>query len=326
VFVVGSLLPPYVPKAAPLQDEEGPAVASQYLLVEDGFIMKSSTLGSQGARLAYGEGIVHVVKPGESLESLKERYGIKVQTIQWVNNLKPGVKIQPGQELLILPVDGVIHSVKPGQTLVRIAQLYGVPAEDIARQNGIEGGFILAGQQLIIPGGKPLSAAQTVLAATDPSLHFVTNLPKDIALKVKSKAELARVSANTPVTVIGGGFHMPCGDCYYTQYYHPGHYGVDIQTRGGGPIYAAEAGTVTEAAYGWNGGYGNVIQIDHGNGLITLYGHNKELYVKVGDHVTKGQTISYMGNTGRVYGKTGIHVHFEVILNGVKKNPVQYLR
>lgn len=119
---------------------------------------------------------------------------------------------------------------------------------------------------------------------------------------------------------------MPCSGCSYTQYYNPGHYAVDIQQKGGGPIYAAEAGTVVRADTGWNGGYGNVIEIDHGNGLITLYAHNKELYVKVGDQVTRGQNISFMGNTGRVYGKTGIHVHFEVIVNGVKKNPLLYLK
>jgi murein DD-endopeptidase MepM/ murein hydrolase activator NlpD len=68
-----------------------------------------------------------------------------------------------------------------------------------------------------------------------------------------------------------------------------------------------------------------VVEIDHGNGLITLYGHNKELYVQKGDTVTRGQAISFMGNTGRVHGPTGIHLHFEVHVNGVKKNPMIYL-
>ena len=83
--------------------------------------------------------------------------------------------------------------------------------------------------------------------------------------------------------------------------------------------------TRVASEYGWNGGYGNVIEIDHGNGLVTLYAHNKDLYVKVGNNVSRGQHIASMGNTGLVYGKTGIHVHFEVRLNGVKKNPLLYL-
>ena len=70
---------------------------------------------------------------------------------------------------------------------------------------------------------------------------------------------------------------------------------------------------------------GTVIEIDHGDGVVTLYGHNEVLYVKKGDTVTRGQEISKMGNTGRVYGATGIHVHFEVRVNGVKKNPLLYL-
>ena len=100
---------------------------------------------------------------------------------------------------------------------------------------------------------------------------------------------------------------------------------MDIQTKGGGPIFASEAGTIIKADYGWNGGYGNVIEVDHGNGLVTLYGHNKELYVEVGDTVERGQTMAWMGNTGLVYGRTGIHIHFEVHVNGVKKNPLLYL-
>ena len=100
---------------------------------------------------------------------------------------------------------------------------------------------------------------------------------------------------------------------------------MDMQERGGGPIYAAEAGTIPRADYGWNGGYGNVIEIDHGNELTTLYGHNKKLYVTEGDYVQRGQKIADMGNTGLVYGATGIHVHFEVISRGVKKNPLLYI-
>jgi murein DD-endopeptidase MepM/ murein hydrolase activator NlpD len=71
-------------------------------------------------------------------------------------------------------------------------------------------------------------------------------------------------------------------------------------------------------------GYGNVIVVDHGNGMQTLYAHNTELLVSVGQYVERGQPIATMGNTGRVYGRTGVHLHFEVIVNGVKKNPVVY--
>lgn len=319
-FVVGTLLPPYIPKEALAQSEGGdPAEAPQFLLVEDGFLMKSSSLTQQGSRRAYAEGLIHTVRDGESIERIAERYGIKGETIRWANKLETSAVIKPGQQLIVLPVDGVLHTVTRGQTLTRIAELYDIPAASIASQNSIQGGFILAGQELIIPGAKPIVATPPVVAVTPKP-----NTPGTPTVRPQppSPGKATGVTA----TPTAGLLQMPCNSCSYTQYFNPGHYAVDIQQRGGGPIFAAEAGTVIRADTGWNGGYGNVIEVDHGNGLITLYAHNKELYVKVGDKVTRGQEISYMGNTGRVYGKTGIHVHFEVRVNGVKKNPTLYLK
>ncbi len=102
------------------------------------------------------------------------------------------------------------------------------------------------------------------------------------------------------------------------------HAGVDLKAERAQPIYASAPGTVVFA--GWNGGYGNVIEIEHTNGLITLYGHNKSFLIKAGDTVRRGQQIAWMGKTGLVYGATGIHVHFEVRQKGVKKNPLLYIQ
>lgn len=104
------------------------------------------------------------------------------------------------------------------------------------------------------------------------------------------------------------------------------HTGMDIsyksQDNTALPIVAAAAGTVVQAeTSGWNGGYGNVVVIDHGNGYMTRYGHNSKVSVKVGDKVVAGQKIATMGHTGRVYGMTGIHLHFELIKNGKRSNP-----
>ncbi len=343
---IGSLLPPYVPASA-LSSDDIPPSNQQFLFVEDGFLMKSSSLGTQGSRLAFGEGLLYTVKAGDSVESIARHYRIKPDTIRWANGLQAESALQAGQQLLILPVDGVMHVVRSGQTLEKIAELYDVSSDDIARQNNIRGGFLVAGQQLIIPGGKPIpgkAPAAAVIAQGDTedqgSLHFTNQLtPRDIKLQLNlpstpethNQARGPLTSAAITITPL----QMPCENCQFTQYYHPGHYAVDIQTRGGGPIFAAEDGVVIRADGrhagdpnghdGWNGGYGNVIEIDHGNGLVTLYGHNKELYVNVGDHVKRGQEIAWMGNTGQVHGPTGIHTHFEVRVNGVKKNPLLYL-
>jgi murein DD-endopeptidase MepM/ murein hydrolase activator NlpD len=98
------------------------------------------------------------------------------------------------------------------------------------------------------------------------------------------------------------------------------HTGVDMHASAGTPIEAAASGTVVMA--GWNGGYGNCVIIDHGNGLATLYGHQSRLAVSVGDHVSTGQVIGYVGSTGLA---TGPHLHFEVRKFGTPVDPTPYL-
>lgn len=92
------------------------------------------------------------------------------------------------------------------------------------------------------------------------------------------------------------------------------HKGIDIAVPRGTPIYAADGGTVTYS--GWMSGYGYLVQIDHGNGYVTRYGHNSSLTVSVGQHVYKGQQVARAGSTGN---STGNHCHFEVRYNGVAK-------
>ena len=322
VFIISTLLPPYVPKAY-VANQEVHAGEQQFLLVEDGFLMKTSSLTDRGARRAYTKGHVHVVKSGETLESLARRYTITLNTLRWANGLEEGQTIHPGDELIILPVDGVLHTVKRGQNLLQIADLYEIPLDNIVQRNDLSSEFLLAGQQLIIPGGEPVVQKPTTVAVQP---QPTPQQPSPSVPKPTPKPPIGQ-----PVAVADdltqGVLQKPCSAaCFLTQGYHAGHYALDLQERGGGPIFAAEAGTIIRADYGWNGGYGNVIEIDHGNGLVTLYGHNKEIYVSEGELVNRGQKIADMGNTGLVYGKTGIHVHFEVRLKGVKKNPNLYIQ
>jgi murein DD-endopeptidase MepM/ murein hydrolase activator NlpD len=102
------------------------------------------------------------------------------------------------------------------------------------------------------------------------------------------------------------------------------HHGIDI-SRGGGTIVAAGDGTVIRASYGWNGGYGNIIVIDHGDGLTTLYAHILDGGLKVsnGQSVTKGEAIALVGSTGY---STGPHLHFEVRVNGASTDPIAYVQ
>ena len=99
-----------------------------------------------------------------------------------------------------------------------------------------------------------------------------------------------------------------------------GHTGVDIGAPSGVPVVAANSGRVIYA--GWYGGYGYCVQIDHGGGVVTLYGHNSRLNVSVGQSVSRGQTIAYVGSTGY---STGPHCHFEVMIDGVRQDPLDYI-
>ena len=98
------------------------------------------------------------------------------------------------------------------------------------------------------------------------------------------------------------------------------HEGIDLAVPIGTPVVAAASGTVIVA--GWMGGYGNLVVIDHGNGIATAYGHNTSLAVGYGQSVAQGQLISYSGSTGH---STGPHVHFEVRVNGSPVDPLGYL-
>ena len=104
------------------------------------------------------------------------------------------------------------------------------------------------------------------------------------------------------------------------QYYHWRHHAIDIGGRTGSPIYAALDGKIIKA--GWTTGYGYNIIIDHGGGKKTLYAHLSKMYVQRGEQVTQGAAIGALGSTGW---STGPHLHFEIVINGVKVNPLSYL-
>lgn len=141
---------------------------------------------------------------------------------------------------------------------------------------------------------------------------------------------LENAGSGAPVSGGGSGqFMWPCtGEItsYYGWRTHPVfgttkyHSGMDIAVDYGTPIHAADSGTVVYS--GWLGGYGYAVMIDHGGGLVTLYGHNQELNVSEGQYVNKGTVIAYAGSTGW---STGPHCHFEVRLHGEVTEPLDYL-
>lgn len=119
---------------------------------------------------------------------------------------------------------------------------------------------------------------------------------------------------NAPITsTYGWRIHPKLG-------YRRLHAGIDFGAASGSPVKAADGGVVTFS--GWKGGYGNAVIIDHGQGISTLYGHNSQLLVVVGQRINRGDIIALVGSTGL---STGPHIHFEVRENGISVDPAPYL-
>lgn len=281
------------------------------IMTEDGFLLKPALNSTAGDRSTANEIFAYQVEAGDTLSSLAQRFGIKKETIVMENDLWNTENLKAGMILKILPVDGVSHVVKKGDTIEKIAKAYNVKAEDIIRQNQLDKNEpLLADTALIVPGGKKEQEAPVKYG----------NSPSKAGGNAPSNPNLYAYTGKAHGRLIW----PTLSSARVTQPFHPGHYALDIANRNRGPIFAAAAGKVVRASYGWNGGYGNVIIIDHGGGMQTLYGHNEKLYVTVGQYVEQGQTIGWMGNTGNVRGPTGIHCHFEVRINGVKYNPMNF--
>ena len=280
--------------------EQGTESALDTIMTEDGFLLKPALNSTEGDRATANEIFAYAVEPGDTLSSIAQRFGIKRETVLMENDLWNVDSLKTGMMLKILPVDGISHLVKKGDTIDSVAKKYKVEKEIVVRQNQLENGQpLLAGTALIIPG------------ATKSVPSYAMSAPGNVA-------------GYAGPTAAGKLIWPTLGAAKLTQKFHRGHYAIDIGNRDKGPIFAAASGKVIKADYGWNGGYGNYIIIDHGNGMQTLYGHNEKLYVTEGQYVEQGQTISWMGHSGRVYGATGIHVHFEVRINGVKYNPLNF--
>jgi murein DD-endopeptidase MepM/ murein hydrolase activator NlpD len=128
--------------------------------------------------------------------------------------------------------------------------------------------------------------------------------------------------AQADVQTGGGGTFIWPTSGKITQRYVWYHRGLDIANKSGPAIVAARAGRISAVIYG-RYGYGNHVVVDHGDGYQTLYGHMNRIYVQANQQVSAGQALGQMGSTGR---STGTHLHFEVIRNGVKLNPLSVLQ
>lgn len=245
------------------------------------------------------------VEPGDTLSAIAKKFGISIDTLRWENNLASVNSIKPGQILKILPVTGVRHKVTRGETVYSIAKKYGANSQaivDFQLFNTFEDDetFALAvGQELIVPDGEKPN-----VVLWSPSQYIARKTP-----------DAGAVSAT-------GQFVWPIGGVI-TQRFSWYHTGVDIAAPMGTPVLAADSGKVIVAGWPDSSGYGNRVEIDHGNGFVTLYAHLSKVYVGVGQTVKRGDQVGAEGSTGR---STGPHLHFEVRKNGVRLDGLAYLK
>jgi len=269
--------------------------------------------------------IKYTVEKGDTLFGIAEKFGLKPETILWGNQFVLGDNphnLRPGQELNILPEDGTYYQWQAGDGLNGVSKFFGVTPDVIINYPGNHlnpdeiGDYahpnIEPGTWLIVPGGRRefVSWSAPVIPRDNPGVAKVLG-PGACGSVVDGAVGI-------------GAFIWPSNSQFLSGFdYSPSanHFGIDIDGNTGDAVYAADNGVVVYA--GWNNwGYGNVVVINHGNGWQTLYAHLSAYNVGCGQSAYQGTVIGAIGSTGN---STGSHLHFEMMYNGTKVNPKDYL-
>ncbi len=292
----------------------------QGFVVTDGSYLVKSVPSATDMSKYYNRGgmVKHEVQPGEYLALIAAKYGLKVNTLMWANGISDSTVLHPGEQIIVPQADGVVVSVKKGDTVEKYAKAYRIDSTLIASANHLDGDLLIEGDKILLPNVRPLPA---------PKPRYQEVSRASTSSRVASSTTTARVE-KADVEVLGNvtSLLFPTSG-QVTQGFHTGHYAIDIGDRSMPAVVAAADGVISEVSEGgWGGGYGTNIVVNHGDGLQTRYAHLNKAYVSAGQSVSAGEAIGQMGNTGRVYGQTGIHLHFEVIKDGVKINPWKMIK
>jgi len=255
------------------------------------------------------------VRSGDSLSGIASKFHVSMMTLWWANDLKNKDDLKIGQTITIPPVSGVVVTVGTTDTLEGLSAKYHVDAEEIIDINGLSDPNLVVGQTLTIPGArsKPIATPKPTPAPSQRSTS-------------SGGSRSSGGSVRPPSQYSGGKLSWPVAGGYISQYFHYGHYAIDIAADQGTRVMAAAGGTVTFAGWKNNGG-GYQVWIAHGSGLFTTYNHMSAITVGRGQHVSRGQQVGRVGMTGHA---TGPHLHFEVWRGpiwdgGTRVNPLLYL-
>lgn len=289
----------------------------QEVAVSYSFVPKASLKTPEGAAKALREGRIttHHLKEGESLSGVAAAYDITVHDILAANPISDAEN--PGVSTLSIYTGEPLLSVK---TVELISFNESVPFNTIEKEDPTkyEGNLIV--EQAGTEGEKAVMAYVTCINGVETERNVVSeNLLRASVDKVVTKG------TKEPPSPIGtGDFVVPASGSLSSRFgsrWGRNHEGIDLAAPTGTSIYAADNGTVIYSQYN-DGGFGYLLQIDHGNGIVTYYAHCSELLVPAGSVVAKGDLVARVGNTGR---STGAHLHFEVHKNGTPIDPLDYL-
>lgn len=312
---------------------------NEELITDDSFL-KESIVDNSGilidayAMMADGREFAVVASKDEGnkiLENVKNNYitksGLEVKSCDLKTNIKYVKKRVPMSQIDDIPI--VVNRIEAVNEKAQ-GQLVAYALKGIKENSEVISSTIsikwsddmTVGQSKLIDNGKEgkktvtkeIQMINSKVLSTRVNSEKVTVEPRNkvVLQGSKSPGAVAAVIFYTPSRgTISSGFGMRWGKM---------HEGLDIAANMGDPIYAALDGKVIYS--GWETGYGNVIKLQHENGLITIYGHCSRLDVTVGQKVNKGDKIALVGSTGN---STGPHLHFEVRVNGVAQNPVAFL-
>ena len=288
--------------------------------VDQSLIMNLGYIAEKLNATKAGE-VTYTVKSGDVWSLIAEDNGMTNEELLALN---------PGYDISVLHTGDVltISRAVPYLTVVNVErqsylQDVAYSVEYVDDPDMYEGDYEVLSKGVY--GKADITANVTVINGTETAREVVSS----VTLKEPVAERQARGTKERPTWFPTGSFRWPCYGVI-TSYFggrNTGisgassyHEAIDIANSYGTPIYAADGGTVIYS--GWNGGLGYCVKIDHGNGFITWYGHNSDLYVSVGDHVYKGQTIAAMGSTG-ISG--GSHCDFRIQRNGTMVDPLNYL-
>lgn len=254
---------------------------------------------------------------GDTAGAIATRFGITLQYLLWNNQeLRDGDFLDVGHVLWIPAGNGILHYVSYGETLGGIAGYYGVEPGPIlawAGNNVSSPDEIKDGALIFVPAGVPPAPAIPEPTAVPVAVQAPQPVPPP--------PPPPPPAASAPTS--NAGLIWPYS-CDISQYFGNGHNGIDIAgfCNSSAAIGAATSGTVISAVTSTFNGYGHYVDIRSPDGIVTRYAHLSSVHVSIGQQVSQGQTLGIIGETGNA---EGVHLHFEVRINGSLVNPLNYL-